>query len=62
MFGLVPEVGIDLGLTYIIALDDGTKIASPKYYRRSEERLAKAQRKLSGLVDFLPHLKVGDST
>jgi len=43
------EVGIDLGLTYIIALDDGTKIASPKYYRRSEERLAKAQRKLSGL-------------
>jgi len=46
---LTAEVGIDLGLTHIIALDDGTKVASPKYYRRSEERLAKAQRKLSSL-------------
>jgi putative transposase len=43
------QVGIDLGLTNIIALDDGTKIPAPKYYRRSEDRLAKAQRKLSAL-------------
>jgi putative transposase len=41
------EAGIDLGLTHFAVLSDGRKIASPKFLRRAERKLRKAQRALS---------------
>jgi putative transposase len=41
------RVGIDLGLRHFAILDDGTKIASPRFLRRAEKKLKKAQRELS---------------
>jgi putative transposase len=41
------EVGIDLGLTHFAILSDGTKVASPKFLRRAERKLKKAQQVLS---------------
>lgn len=40
-------VGIDLGLTHFAILSDGTKIDSPRFLRRAEKKLKKAQRDLS---------------
>ena len=40
-------VGVDAGLTSLVTLSSGEKIANPKYERRDRARLAKAQRKLS---------------
>ncbi|MCI4348701.1 MAG: transposase [Thermoplasmata archaeon] len=40
-------VGVDLGLTHLATLSDGTTIDPPKFLRRSEERLARAQRSLA---------------
>ncbi|WP_425873597.1 RNA-guided endonuclease InsQ/TnpB family protein [Streptomyces sp. DT193] len=40
-------VGIDLGLTHFAVLDDGTKIDSPRFLRRAEKKLKKAQQALS---------------
>ncbi|MGX1672414.1 RNA-guided endonuclease InsQ/TnpB family protein [Streptomyces sp. NPDC055400] len=40
-------VGIDLGLTHFAVLSDGTKIDSPRFLRRAEEKLKRAQRDLS---------------
>ena len=37
-------VGIDLGLKTLAALSNGDKIEMPRFYRKSEEALAKAQR------------------
>ena len=45
-----PEVGIDLGLGHFAVLSDGTKIDSPRFLRRAEKRLKKAQRDLSRKV------------
>ncbi|MFD8078162.1 RNA-guided endonuclease InsQ/TnpB family protein [Streptomyces sp. NPDC059718] len=42
-----PEAGIDLGLGHFAVLSDGTKIDSPRFLRRAEKRLKKAQRDLS---------------
>ncbi|MPY35323.1 IS200/IS605 family element transposase accessory protein TnpB [Streptomyces adustus] len=42
-----PEVGIDLGLGHFAVLSDGRKIDSPRFLRRAEKRLKKAQRDLS---------------
>jgi putative transposase len=42
-----PEVGIDLGLTHFAVLSDGRRITAPKFFRRAERRLRKAQRNLS---------------
>ena len=39
--------GIDLGLTHFAILPDGTKIDSPRFLRRAEKKLKKAQRDLS---------------
>lgn len=39
-------VGIDLGLSHFAILSDGTKIDSPRFLRRAEKRLRKAQRAL----------------
>jgi putative transposase len=41
------EVGIDLGLTHFVVLSDGRKVASPRFLRRAERKLRKAQRALS---------------
>lgn len=40
-------VGIDLGLSHFAVLSDGTKIDSPRFLRRAEKRLKKAQQSLS---------------
>lgn len=39
-------VGIDLGLTHFAILSDGTKIDSPRFLRRAEKKLKKAQQDL----------------
>ncbi|MBO8189354.1 RNA-guided endonuclease InsQ/TnpB family protein [Streptomyces spirodelae] len=44
---VTPEVGIDLGLGHFAVLSDGRKIDSPRFLRRAEKRLKKAQRNLS---------------
>ncbi|MFJ9536546.1 RNA-guided endonuclease InsQ/TnpB family protein [Streptomyces sp. NPDC101225] len=44
---VTPEVGIDLGLGHFAVLSDGTKIDSPRFLRRAEKQLKKAQRSLS---------------
>jgi putative transposase len=41
------ECGIDLGLGHFAVMDDGTKIASPRFLRRAEKKLKRAQRDLS---------------
>jgi putative transposase len=38
--------GIDLGLGHFAVLDDGTKIASPRFLRRAEKKLRRAQKDL----------------
>jgi putative transposase len=40
-------VGIDAGITSLVTLSTGEKIANPKHERRDRARLAKAQRELS---------------
>ncbi|MGW6614204.1 RNA-guided endonuclease InsQ/TnpB family protein [Streptomyces erythrochromogenes] len=40
-------VGIDLGMTHFAILSDGTKIDSPRFLRRAEKKLKKAQQNLS---------------
>jgi putative transposase len=42
-----PEIGIDLGLTHFAVLSDGRKVSSPKFLRRAERKLRKAQQALS---------------
>ncbi|GAA0930172.1 RNA-guided endonuclease TnpB family protein [Streptomyces thermoalcalitolerans] len=48
---VLPEtggaVGIDLGLRHFAVLSDGTRIDSPRFLRRAEKRLKKAQRDVS---------------
>jgi putative transposase len=41
------ECGIDLGLGHFAVLDDGTKVSSPRFLRRSERKLRRLQRQLS---------------
>lgn len=40
-------VGIDVGLTHFATLSTGEQIANPRFFRKDEKALAKAQRKLS---------------
>lgn len=40
-------IGIDLGLKDFIICSDGTRVESPKYFRKSEQRLAKKQREFA---------------
>ena len=44
---IIHQVGIDVGLLAFAALSDGTKIDNPKYFRKSEKKLARLQRRLS---------------
>lgn len=41
------KIGIDLGLAYFAIMSDGTKIQNPRFYEKSEQKLAKLQRELS---------------
>jgi putative transposase len=45
--GTGRECGIDLGLSHFAVLDDGTKIAAPRFLRRAEKKLGRAQQDLS---------------
>ena len=40
-------VGIDLGLKDFAVLSDGTRIPAPKFYRKAQRKLRKAQRVVS---------------
>jgi putative transposase len=42
-----PAVGIDAGITSLLTLSTGEKIANPRHERRDRKRLARAQRNLS---------------
>lgn len=44
------EIGIDLGLTHFAVLSDGRKVSSPRFLRRAERKLRKAQQALSRKV------------
>src|SRR5205085_12343199 len=41
------EIGIDLGITHFAALSDGTFIEYPRYYRKTEKKLARLQQSLA---------------
>src|SRR5271157_2102162 len=43
----MPEVGIDLGVEAFAYLSDGSKIENPRNLRLAEERLKKAQKRMS---------------
>ncbi|MFB7182097.1 RNA-guided endonuclease InsQ/TnpB family protein [Streptomyces sp. NPDC056257] len=47
MPALTTAVGIDAGLTSLVTLSTGEKVANPKHERKDRDRLAKAQRSLS---------------
>jgi putative transposase len=40
-------VGLDLGITSMVALSTGESVGNPRYFARDEKRLAKAQRRLA---------------
>ena len=40
-------IGIDLGLHDLVVCSDGERVSSPKYFRKSEQRLARVQRAFS---------------
>jgi putative transposase len=44
-----PPAGMDMGLEYYASFSDGEQIANPRHLRKSEQKLAKAQRKLAKL-------------
>jgi putative transposase len=41
------QVGVDVGLKTFATLGDGQEIANPRFFRKEEQALAKAQRRLS---------------
>jgi putative transposase len=41
------EIGIDVGLKCFARLSDNTKIANPRHFKKYEDKLARAQRRLS---------------
>jgi putative transposase len=40
-------VGLDLGITSMVALSTGERVGNPRYFAKDEKRLAKAQRQLA---------------
>jgi putative transposase len=44
---VVNHIGIDVGLESLLMLSNGDRIEPPKFYRKSEKKLAKEQRRLS---------------
>lgn len=51
-----PAVGIDLGLEHFANLSNGEQVDNPRYFRKAQKKLAKAQRKW----DKVKHLKKGN--
>lgn len=49
--------GIDVGLTSFATLSDGTKVENPRFFRKEEKALAKAQRKLSAFEKGTPEYR-----
>jgi len=47
-------VGIDVGLTTFCTLSDGTIVENPRWFRKSEKNLAKAQRKFAKIAKGTP--------
>ncbi len=47
-----PVVGIDLGLNSLLAQSDGKIVQNPRWYRSTEEKLAREQRTLSRRKQF----------
>jgi IS605 OrfB family transposase len=56
----VTRVGIDLGLHDLATLSDGQKIAAPRFYRASEEKLATAQRRKKSKRVKAIHAKIAN--
>jgi putative transposase len=50
-------IGVDLGLKEFAVLSTGEAIVNPKFFRKEEKRLAKAQRKLSKATKGSPERK-----
>ncbi len=48
------RVGIDVGLKTFASMSDGTEIANPRFFRKEEETLGKAQRKVSKATKGTP--------
>jgi putative transposase len=44
------SIGVDVGLKEFAVLSNGEAITNPKFFRKDEKRLAKAQRKLSAAI------------
>ncbi len=44
---VVTKTGIDVGLESLLMLSNGNRIEPPKFYRKSEKKLAKEQKRLS---------------
>src|SRR5262249_37959115 len=44
---VASQIGVDLGLGHFAVLSDGAKIDSPRFLRRAEKRLKRAQQSLS---------------
>ena len=42
-------IGIDVGLTHFATFSNGKKISNPRFFKKGEEKLARAQRQLSKL-------------
>ena len=51
------SVGIDVGLEKFAALSDGSFVENPRFFRRDEKALAKAQRKLTRQAQGTPSRK-----
>ena len=50
-------VGVDVGLTYFATLSDGTQIENPRFFKRDQDALADAQRRLSRDAKGTPQRK-----
>jgi len=50
----VKAVGIDVGLTSFATMSNGDKVDNPRFFRKDEKALAKAQRKMSKLDKGTP--------
>ncbi len=50
-----PAVGIDVGLEHLANLSTGEQVENPRYYRRGQKRLAKAQRQLAKAISIRMH-------
>ena len=60
---LDTDVGLDLGLATFAVLSNGKVVDSPKFFRRAERRLRKAQQNLSrkqkGSKNLSPAMSMG---